>query len=125
MLMRATQAVGFVCTARSDDSGRTWSEAEMTSVPCPNSGLDAARLADGRIVLACNPVPEGRTPLSLLVSEDNGGTWPLRVDVETGPGEYSYPSVIQSADELVHVVYTYRRVQIRHLVLHPDELPAA
>jgi predicted neuraminidase len=122
MLMRATQAVGFVCSAGSDDYGRTWSNSELTTIPCPNSGLDAVKLADGRIVLACNPVPEGRTPLSLLVSEDNGGSWSLCIDVETARGEYSYPSIIQSADGLVHVVYTYRRIQIRHLVLHPDDL---
>jgi predicted neuraminidase len=124
MLMRATQAVGFVCSARSEDYGRTWSSAELTTIPCPNSGLDAVRLADGRVVLACNPVPEGRTPLSLLVSEDSGLTWPLRIDLETALGEYSYPSIIQSADGLLHVVYTYRRIQIRHLVFHPNDLPA-
>ena len=66
MLMRATQRVGCICMASSDDFGRTWSAASPTGVPCPNSGLDAVHLADGRIVLACNPTREGRTPLSLL-----------------------------------------------------------
>jgi predicted neuraminidase len=80
---------------------------------------------DGRIVLVCNPTPAGRTPLSLLVSEDNGETWPQRRDVETEPGEYSYPSVIQAADGTVHVVYTYQRKQIYHLVLDPDSWIAA
>ena len=122
MLMRSTQRVGCVCSAQSDDYGRTWSPARRTEVPNPNSGLDAVRLADGRIVLACNPTREGRTPLSLLVSEDNGETWPWRRDVETGPGEYSYPSIIQAADGRVHVVYTYRRVQIRHLAVDLDDL---
>jgi predicted neuraminidase len=122
MLMRSTQRVGCVCSAESSDYGRTWSPARRTAVPNPNSGLDAVRLADGRIVLACNPVCEGRTPLSLLVSEDNGETWPWRHNVETGPGEYSYPSIIQAEDGRVHVVYTYRRAQIRHLSVDPEEL---
>ncbi len=125
MLMRATRRVGVVCASLSDDYGRTWSPAVLTSIPNPNSGLDAARLADGRIMLACNPTPEGRTPLSLLVSEDNGETWPRRRDVEKEPGEYSYPSIIQAADGAVHVVYTYQRKQIRHLTLDPDSLIAA
>ena len=125
MLMRATQRVGSVCSARSDDYGRTWSAASLTDIPCPNSGLDAVRLSDGRIVLACNPARKGRTPLSLLMSVDNGDTWPWRLDLETGPGEYSYPSIIQASDGQVHVVYTYRRGQIQHVTLDPDEIGTA
>jgi len=124
MLMRATQRVGFVCCACSDDNGRTWSAASPTDIPCPNSGLDAVRLSDGRIVLACNPTHSGRTPLSLLVSEDNGASWPWRLDLETEPGEYSYPSIIQASDGKVHVVYTYRRARIQHVVLDTDRIGA-
>ena len=122
MLMRSTQRVGCVCASTSDDYGRTWSPVERTSIPNPNSGLDAVRLRDGRIVLVCNPVREGRTPLAVLVSDDNGATWPRRVDLETAPGEYSYPSVIQADDGRVHVVATHQRVQIFHYVLESDEL---
>jgi predicted neuraminidase len=124
MLMRATQRVEFVCSARSADCGRTWSAASPTDIPCPNSGLDAVRLADGRIVLACNPTHQGRTPLALLVSEDNGATWSWRVDLETEPGEYSYPSIVQASDGQVHVVYTYRRMRIQHVTLDPDKIGA-
>ena len=122
MLMRATRRVGCVCASQSEDYGRTWSPAERLPIPNPNSGLDAVRLRDGRIVLACNPVPEGRTPLSVLVSDDNGVTWPRRIDLETGPGEYSYPAVIQAEDGRVHVVATHRRERIFHYVLEPGDL---
>jgi predicted neuraminidase len=122
MLMRSTQRVGCVCMAASDDYGRTWSPTERLPIPNPNSGLDAVRLKDGRVVLACNPVREGRTPLSLLVSEDNGTTWPRRIDLETGPGEYSYPSIIQADDGHIHVVATHQRTQIFHYVLALREL---
>jgi predicted neuraminidase len=122
MLMRATQRVGCVCASVSDDYGRTWSPAEPVPVPNPNSGLDAVRLQDGRILLVCNPVREGRTPLSVLVSEDNGATWPQRLDLETQPGEYSYPSVIQAEDGRVHVVATHQRTQIFHYVLESQDL---
>ncbi len=122
MLMRSTRAVGFVCSATSDDYGRTWSDVTLTDIPHPNSGLDAVRLTDGRIILACNPTHQGRTPLSLLMSEGNGETWPWRKDIETGAGEYSYPSIIQGPDGRVHVVYTHRRERIAHLAFFPDEL---
>jgi predicted neuraminidase len=121
MLMRSTQRIGCVCASTSDDFGRTWSPAERVGIPNPNSGLDAVRLRDGRIVLACNPAPEGRTPLCVLISEDNGATWPRRIDLETGAGEYSYPSIIQTDDERVHVVATHRRARIHHYVLDQRE----
>jgi predicted neuraminidase len=44
------------------------------------------------------------------------------VDLETAPGEYSYPSVIQADDGRVHVVATHQRVRIFHYVLESDEL---
>jgi len=122
MLMRSTQAVGCVCASVSEDAGRTWSFAKRTPVPNPNSGLDAVRLSDGRIVLVCNPVHEDRSPLSALISEDNGITWPRRIDLKTGRGEFSYPSVIQTTDRNVHVVATHLREQIFHYVLDPGEL---
>lgn len=123
MLMRSTATIGVVCLADSSDYGHTWSPLRRTGIPNPNSGLDAVRLADGRIVLACNPAVEGRTPLSLLISPDNGETWPTRVDLETSPGEYSYPSIIQGGDGRIHCVYTYRREQIAYVSLMPEELP--
>lgn len=122
MLMRSTQRVGVVCLADSADGGRTWSAARRLDIPNPNSGLDAVRLADGRIALACNPAPEGRTPLSLLVSEDNGETWPRQRHLEAGPGEYSYPAVIQAHDGRIHVVATHQRTAVFHYALDPAEL---
>ena len=117
---------GSVVTTWSEDGGKTWTPLERTSLPNNNSGLDAVTLEDGRHVLVCNPVPipEGRwggprTPLSVLVSED-GINWRLAVTLEEEPGEYSYPSVIQSDDGLVHVVYTWHRLRVKHAVLDPE-----
>ena len=43
-------------------------------LPCPNSGIDALRLQDGRLVIVYNDSyeakAEGRGKLSLAVSED-------------------------------------------------------
>jgi predicted neuraminidase len=130
MLMRATQKVGRICLSESLDGGTTWSPARKLDVPNPNSGLDAVRMADGRIALVCNPVEEGRTPLSLLISEDNGETWPLRIDLETQPGEYSYPAVIQARDGSLHVAATHQRRTIVHYCISlsaavPGERPPA
>jgi predicted neuraminidase len=122
MAVRTTERVGRVCLAESSDDGRTWSPARATPLPHPNSGLDAVKLADGRVLLVHNHTPSGRTPLSLTVSEDDGDTWLVRRALEDGPGEYSYPAVIQARDGRVHVSYTWRRERIKHVVLSPAQL---
>lgn len=100
-----------------------------TSLPNNNSGTDAVTLADGRHLLVYNHVlpPEGeakgpRTPLNVSLSKD-GKTWFAALVLEDSPiSQYSYPSVIQSSDGLVHVVYTWRRERIKHVVIDPRKL---
>jgi len=109
---------GFIIDSWSDDGGRTWSPMKATDLPNPNSGIAATSLKDGRAILIYNRTPKGRTPLNVAVSSD-GKSWKDVVVLESEPGEYSYPTVIQSADGKVHVVYTWKRQKIRHVVIDP------
>jgi predicted neuraminidase len=122
MLTRATQRIGQVCTATSKDGGVTWTSAAPTDLPNPNSGIDAVRLADGRVVLCHNPTHTGRTPLVLSVSKDDGVTWRVGPTLEMESGEYSYPAIIQAASGDLHVTYTWKRTRVRHWVFGPKEL---
>ena len=122
MVVRTTERVGRVCIAESTDDGRTWSSAVPTPLPHPNAGLDAVKLADGRVLLVYNHTPKGRTPLNVAVSADDGDTWQMRRALEDEPGEYSYPAVIQARDGSVHVTYTWRRERIKHAVLSPGDI---
>lgn len=116
-LFRSTD--GRLHRSDSQDDGRAWSPPTPTSLSNNNSGIDVVRAEDGRLVLACNPVAgnwAARTPLSLLVSEDEGVSWPVRLDVETAAGEYSYPALIATA-EGVALAYTWNRRRIAFLEL--------
>ena len=106
MLTRSTE--GVVYRADSTDYGQTWSSLYATSLANNNSGLDIAKLPDGTLALVCNPVTKGRHPLSVLLSQDNGQTWPHRLDIETEPGEYSYPAIIPTATGFA-IAYTHNR----------------
>ena len=118
-----SQKSGFIVETWSEDAGKTWSPLAKTTLPNPNSGTDAVTLSDGRQLLVYNPVPPTpgkwggpRTPLSVAISKD-GKIWQSVAVLEDAPGEYSYPAVIQTADGLVHITYTWKRQRIRHVVL--------
>jgi alpha-L-rhamnosidase len=115
----------------SSDNGATWSPMTTMSLPNNNSGIDGVTLKDGRQLLVYNhllphdSLPKGkglRTPLNVAVSED-GKTWHAAMVLEDSPiGQYSYPSVIQSSNGLVHIVYTWRRKAIKQVTIDPEKL---
>jgi alpha-L-rhamnosidase len=110
----------------SKDGGSTWSEMKASALPNNNSGTDAVTLADGRQLLVYNHVKPAanlangkgaRTPLNVAISDD-GIHWKAIAVLEDSPiSQYSYPSVIQTKDGLVHIVYTWRRQTIKHAVI--------
>ena len=106
----------------SSDDGRTWTAPEATSLPNPNSGIDAVTLTDGRHLLVYNHTPKGRSPLNVALSSD-GKKWDTVLTLENEPGEYSYPAVIQTSDGMVHSIYTWKRKRLRHVVIDPGKLP--
>jgi predicted neuraminidase len=113
----------------SRDGGQTWGEMTLGTLPNPNSGTDALTLRDGRHLIVYNHVPGEpgqwggkRSPLNVAVSSD-GVQWQAALVLEDEPGmEFSYPAVIQTADGLVHITYTWKRQRVRHVVLDPAQL---
>ena len=41
--------------------------------------------------------------------------------LESEPGEYSYPAIIQTSDGLVHMTWTWKRQRIKHVVVDPTK----
>lgn len=122
------QAVGRTRSQRifetwSDDGGKSWSPVALTALPNPSAGTDAVTLRDGRHLVVYNHTPKGRTPLNIAISRD-GKVWEAALVLEHEPGEYSYPAVIQAADGLVHVTYTWKRLRIKHAAIDPGRFQA-
>lgn len=119
MLTRASGDLGRICRAVSTDGGHTWSDPAPTPLPNPNSGIDAVRMSDGTVALVYNHTTESRSPLNIAFSRDDGLTWSDPLTLESEPGEFSYPAVIQTSDGMLNITYTWQRRRIRHVVIDP------
>lgn len=127
----------WVYRATSTD-GCAWTSPVKTALPNNNSSIQATLLRNGHIAIAFNNTrgPEGprktgtapRVPLSVALSEDKGLSWTAVRDLESShvvpaevphaPGregrvEYSYPAIIQIANNDLVVAYTYHRLGIK------------
>ncbi len=112
---------GRIFETASADGGRTWTPLTLTVLPNPSAGTDAVTLRDGRHLLVYNHTAQGRSPLNVSLSRD-GTVWEAALVLESEPGEYSYPAVIQASDGLLHVSYTWKRQRIKHVVIDPAGL---
>jgi predicted neuraminidase len=114
---RSTAETGKIVIADSYDQGMSWTQGRAINVLNPNSGIDALTLQDGRIALVYNNTAEGRSPLNVAISKD-GEHFTMLYTLEDTPGEeFSYPSMIQTKDGLIHITYTWKRKCIKHMVI--------
>jgi len=103
----------------STDEGRTWSKATPKMLPNNNSGIQLLCTRNGTLVLVFNNKRGWeRTPLSVALSFNGGDTWPSVRDLDTlhldtGADRYSYPSLTEGMDGLLHITYTWRRQTIK------------
>jgi predicted neuraminidase len=122
-LMRyAGDPPGRILMIRTSDGGAHWSAPVKTALPNPNAAVGGVLLAGGPLLLAFNNAEADRDNLSLAISTDFGDTWRVARRLEGDPGspagEYSYPWVMQDRAGDVHVLYTWRRSHIKHVVFN-------
>ena len=121
MLCRSRQ--NSIYQTWSYDNGLQWTKLEKTSIPNPNSGIDAVTLDSGSFILVYNPLLHGanwyngRNVLIVAISND-GINWKDIYQLENKrKGEFSYPAVIQASDKSIHITYTHNRKTIKYVVL--------
>ena len=94
--------------AESRDGGQSWTE-DPIEIPCPGASVAAVGLENGHWVLAAND-RGGRQVLTLYLSDDEGRTWKWKRALENfapRQGSGQYPTLIQSADGSIHIVYSH------------------
>ena len=119
----ASRMPGSVTVTRTDDAGEAWSDVFGTRLIQRDSAVAGVRLADGSLLAAYNNSAWDRRDLSLARSADEGLHWskPHPLEHDTTPNnlvrrEYSYPFLLQTHDGRYHLVYTWQRKMIRHVV---------
>ena len=120
---------GRLQLSESADLGKTWSAAIKTDIPNAGSSVEALVLQDGRWAYISNDQEQGRHRLSLYISNDEGSTWSWKSVLENelpGQGSFSYPSLIQSADGLMRITYSYQLgntgESIKYVVIDPSKI---
>jgi len=112
------RAIGMAITR---DAGATWSEARHLDLPNPDAAVNALPLSGGRILLSLNESFRGRENLQLALSPDNGATWERVARIEEDKGaEFSYPYMMQDSRGQIHLVYTWNRRRIKHVVFNEE-----
>jgi alpha-L-rhamnosidase len=110
---------GTVNETWSYNNGQTWTPLQQTSLINNNSGIDAITLYDGRHMLIYNNCKApSRSPLSVAISNDGKNWEPLLVLENEEGAEFSYPYIIQTKDQKLHITYTWKRKKIKHVVLN-------
>jgi len=90
-----------------------------------HGSAQAINLSDGNIALIYNDHPSSRINLTVAISEDDDRTFPFKRVIEDAQGIFSYPSIDQAPDGMLHVTYTYRRETIKHVGLDQEWVMSA
>ncbi|MBQ5816580.1 MAG: exo-alpha-sialidase, partial [Oscillospiraceae bacterium] len=104
----------------SSDEGESWSAPELSRFTSPVSPLSADRLSDGRIIAVWNPIPlyngrslfyngywtDGRNPLVIAVSDDDGNSFSDYIAIETDESHgYAYTAIFETNDNSILLAY--------------------
>lgn len=117
-----------VHTSISTDNGETWSASKKTDIP-NEASVEICVLKDGKWAFFGNDINDGRYQLSLYLSDDEGASWRWKELIEYMPdkkGSFSYPCLIQTADGLLNISYSYSlgegKKSIKHVVIDPEKI---
>lgn len=112
----------------SKDEGHSWTVAEKTKIP-NTASVELLTLQSGHWAFLGNDIDDGRYRVSLYLSDDEGESWKWEVyleDEKKGTGGFSYPSLIQTEDGLLHLTYSYHvdgeGKSIKYISLDPEKL---
>jgi predicted neuraminidase len=121
---RQTRRAGYakqVPVSETLNAGQSWQSDTDLLIANPNSAVAGLRLNSGARILVLNNIEVGRHRLVLMMSDGKSSQWQVIEVVEDDEAlpadqrkEFSYPYLISTDGNDVHLVYTWDRKKIRH-----------
>lgn len=115
--------------SESKDMGESWSVAVKSAIPNSGSSVELLVLKDGKWAFIGNDLEAGRFRLSMYFSIDEGKSWKYKTVLEEvlpGKGGFSYPSLIETADGILHITYSFltenKGESIKYVEVNPSLL---
>ncbi len=108
----------------SKDEGHSWTCPERTPFPNPHSRVDLERLSNGNLLIAYNHSLAPKSPLTIALTENDEWTSPIQTPIELVEGAFSNPTLLQTRDQLIHLIYSSRLSKIVHVCLDEEWLRA-
>jgi len=116
---RDYRAAEKIWSAETHNGGKTWNPAQPTSLPNHDSGIASIRLSNGALLLSFNDGEIARDQLRVALSKDQGHTWKRIATIAQEPGgDFCYPYFFKSRDGLIHLLYSWKRCHIHHVVFN-------
>jgi predicted neuraminidase len=129
-LRRSGSSPSRVLTTETSDGGLSWSQLEASALPNPDSAVSAARLADGRVLLAFNDGEADRSRLAIAESADSGRSFRRLFELEppdeigdSEPRDFAYPWLLETGNGDLHLLYTWNRRRIVHVRFRAESAP--
>ena len=123
-LFRQTRSAGQpkqIPVSSTQNAGQSWQSVGDLEILNPNSAVAGVLLRNGARLLALNNIEAGRYRLVLLMSKPKSDEWHIVETIENDEAlpeqerkEFSYPYLLRTHGDDVHLVYTWDRKKIRH-----------
>ena len=104
---------------KTNDSGYSWTEGEALVLPNPDAAIDAIPFHN-ETLLVFNNTTQGRNDLSLAISTPTDWQILHRFDYSQTKetSEFSYPALIRDSNDKIHLLFTWNRQLIKHVVFN-------
>lgn len=119
-VQQGTAGSGYQWLSMSTNNGTTWGTPYQSALISPLAPAKIIKLSDGRLLAAHCMSFNGRAPLVLSISSNNGSTWTKVYDVATSPGrDFTYPSMVERSGYIYITHYEQLRAKpLYSIVFH-------
>ncbi len=105
--LRDFERSNVVLLSRTEDGGQSWSLAEKTEIFNPSAPVAALSVGEGEILAVMNGNPEHGNRLQMMLSQDEGRSWRVIHELDSGEGAARYPMLRRLPDGEIALAFSH------------------